>query len=61
MYALVWRWNASWCARRSGAESGVDSSSGSPGSLLVASSRSRGLVLVKARNGPGLPGGEAER
>ena len=52
------------CAKRSGAESGVDESSGSPGSLLVASSRSRGLVpsrLAKAGDGPGCLAGKRTR
>ena len=52
------------CAKRSEAESGVDESSGSPGSLLVALSRSRGLVpsrLAKAGEGPGCLAGKRTR
>ena len=52
------------CAKRSGAGSGVDESSGSPGSLLVASSRSRGLLpsrLAKAGEGPGCLAGKQTR
>ena len=52
------------CAKRSRAESGVNESSGSPGLLLVASSRSQGLVpsrLVKAGEGPGCLAGKWTR